>query len=71
LPVLDTGQGMGFTNLMSQNSQFAYEYIWAGQMPYFVKRIHENDVLNPNLDKKDELMKLDEESVVIFEYEFR
>jgi hypothetical protein len=37
-----------------------------------VEAIHNNsDILNPNLDKKDELLKLDGERFVIFEYEFR
>jgi hypothetical protein len=65
-------RGLGFTNLMFYNSQFAYEYFWSGQMFDVVEAIHNNsDVLNPNLDKKDELLKLDGERFVIFEYEFR
>jgi hypothetical protein len=65
-------RGFGFTNLMFYNSQFAYEYHWNDQMFDFVEMIHNNrDMLNPNLDKRDELLKLDGERVVIFEYEFR
>jgi hypothetical protein len=67
----DTGEGIGFTNLMFQNSQFAYEYFRGDQMSDIVEKIHKNDILNPNLDKKDELLKLDEERFVIFEYEFK
>jgi hypothetical protein len=67
----DTGEGIGYTNLMFQNSQFAYEYFWEGQMFDIVEKIHKNDILNPNLDKKEELLKLDGERFVIFEYEFR
>jgi hypothetical protein len=53
----------------SYNSQAAY---YIGEMPYFIEKIHENDILRPDLDKKDELLKLkDVESIVIFEYEFK
>jgi hypothetical protein len=65
-------RGFGVTNLMFYNSQFAYEYFWNDQMFDIVEAIHKNnDILNPNLDKKDELLKLNGEHFVIFEYEFR
>jgi hypothetical protein len=68
---ISPGKEIGLTNLMFHNSQFAYEYFLDDQMFDIVERIHKDDILNPNLDKKDELMKLDVESFVIFEYEFR
>jgi hypothetical protein len=67
----DTGEGIGYTNLMFYDSKFAYEYFWNDQMFDIVKKIHKKNILNPNLDKKDELLKLDGESFVIFEYEFK
>jgi hypothetical protein len=67
----DTGEGIGYTSLMFQNSQFAYEYFSGNHMFDLVEKIRQKDILNPNLDKKDELMKLDEERCVIFEYEFK
>jgi hypothetical protein len=68
----NTGKvGIGFTNLMFHNSKFAYEYFFGNQMFNVVEWIHKDDILNPNLDKKDELMKLDGERFVIFEYEFK
>jgi hypothetical protein len=64
--------GIGYTNLMFYNSQFAYEYFFEGQMFDIVEAIHSNRViLNQNLDKRDELSKLDGERFVIFEYEFK
>jgi hypothetical protein len=56
---------------MFYDSQFAYEYFFEGQMFDIVEKIHKNDILNPDLDKKDELLKLDGERFVIFEYEFK
>ncbi|MDR2423311.1 MAG: 6-bladed beta-propeller [Prevotellaceae bacterium] len=62
-------EGLSSGSFVFYNSQAAYSI---GYMPYFIEKIHENDILRPDLDKKDELLKLkDVESIVIFEYEFK
>jgi hypothetical protein len=55
------------------DSNAAYEYIDPIRMPTFVKAIKKDGdkKLSPNLDKRDEVLKLNEESIVIFEYEFK
>jgi hypothetical protein len=67
----DIGEGIGYTNLMFYDSHYAYEYFRGNQMFDIVEKIHKSDILNPNLDKKNELLKLDGERFVIFEYEFK
>ncbi|MDR0420841.1 MAG: 6-bladed beta-propeller [Prevotellaceae bacterium] len=64
---------VGFdSSLKFYNSHAAYEYIDPQLMPIFVAAIKNNaDKLPLNLDKRDELLKLNEESIVIFEYEFK
>jgi hypothetical protein len=55
------------------DSNAAYEYIDPQFMPLFVAAIKKDgeDKLPLGLDKRDELLKLNEESTVIFEYEFK
>ena len=67
-----TKEGLPLGRFIFYDSRTAYSYINSGSMPTFLKQIHESDVLHPNLDKRDELLKLkDVESIVIFEYEFK
>jgi hypothetical protein len=54
------------------DSNAAYEYIDPQDMHRFVAAIKKNgDRLPLNLDKRDEILKLNEESTIIFEYEFK
>ena len=65
-----TKEGLSLGSFVFYDSRAAYDYII--EMPTFLEQIHERDVLHPNLDKRDELLKLkDVESIVIFEYEFK
>jgi hypothetical protein len=53
-------------------SNAAYEYIGPTEMPLFVESLKSRgDSLALNLDKREEVLKLNEESIVIFEYEFK
>jgi hypothetical protein len=55
------------------DSNAAYEYIDPESMPMFAAAIKKDgdNKLALNLDKRDEVLKLNEESIVIFEYEFK
>jgi hypothetical protein len=66
------GQTGSNITLRFYDSNAAYEYIDPQSMPMYVADVKNNvNELPPNLDKRDEVLKLNEESIVIFEYEFK
>ncbi|MDR0726247.1 MAG: 6-bladed beta-propeller [Prevotellaceae bacterium] len=55
------------TKFFYTTSKAAYDYLDFDRLEYIIDKI----VFAPDLDKKDEIMKLDKERFVIFEYEFK
>jgi hypothetical protein len=60
------------TKFFYTTSKAAYDYLNFDRLDYIIDEIQENRIVfAPDLDKKDEIMKLDKERFVIFEYEFK
>jgi hypothetical protein len=60
------------TKFFHTTSKAAYDYLNFDRLDYIIDEIQENRIVfAPDLDKKDEIMKLDKERFVIFEYEFK